>query len=261
MGQGMHDKVVLIAGLSSGLGEAIARRFAEDRAHLVLCDPTADVVAIAQAIVSDCPGCEAIGIVADFTDLPSCEAMVAAATGAFGGIDVLVIAAVTLQKMGPLVSIEPDEWDRVMTFNVKAPYLICKAVIPALARPGGAIGFVGSFTAQVGFANAALYSASKAAEMSLTRTLAVELAADGIRVNTVAPGYLWSNVDQESLEALARKTGKPVGEIRAARDATIPLRRQADAREIAEVMYFVTSPAASYMTGACLDVNGGLVIR
>lgn len=261
MAKNMNGKVVLIAGLSSGLGEAIARRFAEDSARLVLCDPTADVVAMAKAIEGDCPDCKALGVATDFIDFASCEAMVAAATAAFGAIDVLVIAAVTLQKMGPLVSIEPDEWDRVMAFNVKAPFLICKAVIPALARPGGAIGIIGSFTAQVGFANAALYSASKAAEMSLTRTLAVELAADGIRINTVAPGYLWSNVDQESLEALARKTGKPVEEIRATRDATIPLRRQADAREVAEVMYFVTSPAASYVTGACLDVNGGLVIR
>ena len=261
MPETMQGKTVIVAGLASGLGEEIAKRFAEDGANLVLADPTADVEAMAQVIMAEHPACKAIGCVTDFLDPRSCEAMVARAIDAFGKVDALVIAAVTLQKMGPMVSIEPDEWDRVMAFNVKGPFLLCKSAVPALARPGGSIAVVGSFTAQMGFANASLYSASKAAEMSLVRTLAAELAPEGIRVNAVAPGYLWSNVDQQSLEAVAQKTGRTVEEVRAARDATIPLGRQAAAREVAEAMYFIASPAASYMTGACLDVNGGLIIR
>jgi NAD(P)-dependent dehydrogenase (short-subunit alcohol dehydrogenase family) len=261
MGQSMQGKVVLVAGLASGLGEVIARRFADHGAFLALSDPTSDVDMIARTIAEEHPGCETFAIAADFTDLRSCEAMVSAVTKKLGRIDALVIATVTLQKPGPLVSIEPDEWDRVMTFNVKGPYLLCKSVIPVLPRPGGAIGVVGSFRAQGGFQNAGLYDASKAAEMSLVRTLAVELAADGIRVNAIAPGYLRSNVDQKSLETRAQKLGMSVDEVRAARDLTIPMRRQAEASEVAEAMYFIMSPAASYMTGACLDVNGGLVIR
>lgn len=261
MPQDMQGKVVIVAGIASGLGEEIAKRFAEDGALLVLADPTADVDGVARAIAGTHPACKAIGTITDFTDPSSCEAMVARAIDTYGRLDTLIIAAVTLQKMGPLVSIEPDEWDRVMAFNVKGPFLLCRAAIPALARPGGSIGVVGSFTAQMGFANASLYSASKAAEMSMVRTLAVELAGEGVRVNTIAPGYLWSNVDQQSLEAAAKKSGKTVEEVRAARDSTIPMGRQAQAREIAEAMYFITSPAASYMTGACLDVNGGLIIR
>ena len=260
MPDGSESRVVLVAGLASGLGEVIAGRFAEDGARLVLADPTADVTALARRMEQDHPTCQALGVTADFTDLGSCEKMVATATERFGTIDALVIAAVTLH-MGSLVSTEPDDWDRVMAFNVKGPFLLCKTVVPVLKRPGGAIGVIGSFTAQMGFANAALYSASKAAEMSLVRTLAVEVAAEGIRVNTVAPGYLWSNVDQQSLEAAAQRLGKTVEEVRSARDSTIPMRRQADAREVAEAMHFIVSPAASYITGACLDVNGGLIVR
>lgn len=256
----LEGRVVLVAGLASGLGEVIAKRFAEDGTHLILSDPTTDVVAMAREIEGEYLTCQAMGVMADFTDLLSCEKMVATAVDRFGRIDALVIAAVTLH-MGPLVSTEPDDWDRVMAFNVKGPFLLCKTVIPQLKRPGGAIGVIGSFTAQMGFANAALYSASKAAEMSMVRTLAVELAGEGIRVNTIAPGYLWSNVDQQSLEAAAQKMGKTVDEVRAARDSTIPMRRQADPREIAEAMHFIVSPAASYITGACLDVNGGLLVR
>ncbi|MDQ0393752.1 SDR family NAD(P)-dependent oxidoreductase [Labrys monachus] len=255
-----QGRVVLVAGLASGLGEVIATRFAEDGAKLILSDPTADVAAMARKIQGDHPTCQAIGVVADFTDCPSCERLVATTMEKFGPIDVLIIATVTLH-MGSVVSTEPDDWDRVMAFNAKGPFLLCKTVVPKLTRPGGAIGVIGSFTAQMGFANAALYSASKAAEMSLVRTLAVELAQEGIRVNTVAPGYLWSNVDQQSLEAAAQKTGRTLEEVRAARDSTIPMRRQADAREIAEAMHFIVSPAASYITGACLDVNGGLLVR
>ena len=257
----MAGKVVAIAGLSSGLGEAIAKRFAEEGARLVLSDPTADVAGIANTIRTDHPDSGAIGEVTDFTDLGSCQAMMARAIDRFGRLDILVIAVVTLQKRAPLVSVEPEEWDRVMATNVRAPFLLCKSAIPVITRPGGAITFVGSFTAQIGVANSSLYSASKGALTSLTRSLAQELAAEGIRVNSVAPGYLWSNVDQQGLEVLAAESGRSVEEVRAARNASIPLRRQAEAREIAEAILFISSPAASYMTGACLDVNGGLVMR
>jgi NAD(P)-dependent dehydrogenase (short-subunit alcohol dehydrogenase family) len=261
MADPIADRVVVVAGLASGLGEVIAERFAESGARLVLSDPTADVERIARQIREAHPGSDAIGEATDFTDLTSCQTLMSRAVARHGKLDVLVVAAVTLQKRGPLVSIDPDEWDRVMGVNVKGPFLLCRSAIPALTRPGGAIAFVGSFTAQTGMPNSCLYSASKAALHSLTRSLARELASEGIRVNTVAPGYLWSNVDQQGLEVLAAESGKSVDEVRALRNSTIPLGRQAEAREIAEAMFFISSPAASYMTGACVDVNGGLVMR
>jgi NAD(P)-dependent dehydrogenase (short-subunit alcohol dehydrogenase family) len=261
MSFGVENKVVIIAGMSSGLGEAVAQRFAEEGARLVLSDPTSDVEAMAGRINQTHPATASIGVRADFCDAEACDVLVAAAMKHHGGVDVLIIPSVTLQHAGPLTSIAPDEWDRVMAVNVKGPFLLCRSAIPHLARPGGAIVFVASFTGQVGAPGRCAYSTSKGALNALTRSLALELAGDGIRVNAVAPGYIWSTLDQQGLEALAATSGKTVDELRATRNATIPLGRQADIREVADAMLYIASPAASYVTGACLDVNGGLVVR
>jgi NAD(P)-dependent dehydrogenase (short-subunit alcohol dehydrogenase family) len=263
MAESMEGKVVAIAGLSSGLGEVIAERFAEAGARLVLSDPEEDAVNKAVRQLQDAHAeSEPAGVVAEFTDLESCEAMVASAVARHGKLDALIIATVTApRRREPLVSIDPDEWDRIFAINAKGPFLLCRSAIPALTRPGGSIAIVGSFTAQKGVANLCAYSASKGALASLTRSLSLELAADGIRVNLVAPGYLWSTVDRIEVEKQAAAAGKSVEEFSALRDSTIPFGRRADTREVAEALFFLGSPASSYITGACLDVNGGLYLR
>lgn len=256
-------KVVLVAGLSSGLGEVIADRFVQAGASLVLADPIRDAVDETVRKIADAhPGSDAMGVVADFTEFASCEAMISRVGEHHASVDALVIATVTAPvRREPLVSIDPDEWDRIMAINAKGPFLLCKSTIPVLARPGGSITIVGSFTAQKGVANLCAYTASKGALASLTRSLSLELAADGMRVNLVAPGFLWSTVDQIELEKQASVGGKSVDEVAALRDATIPLGRRADTREVAEAIFFLGSPESSYITGACLDVNGGLYLR
>lgn len=263
MSESTERQVVVIAGLSSGLGAVIASRFAETGARLVLSDPVEDAVRETVSQIERAhPGSDPLGVVAEFTDLTSCEELVRSAQARYGTVDALVIATVTApKKRVPLVSTEPEEWDRIMAINAKGPYLLCKSAIPALARPGGSITIVGSFTAQKGVANLCAYTASKGALASLTRSLSLELASDGIRVNLVAPGYLSSTVDQIELEKQAKVSGKPIDEVAALRDSTIPFGRRADTREVAEAIYFMGSPAASYITGACLDVNGGLHLR
>lgn len=259
----MENTVVAVAGLSSGLGEVIAKRYAEAGAYLVLSDQSQEVVDRTVKEMRDAhPESKPLGMVTEFTDLASCEAMIASTLKHHGKLDVLNIATVTApRRREPLVSTDPEEWDRIMAVNAKGPYLLCKSAIPALTRPGGAIVIVGSFTAQKGVAELCAYSASKGALASLTKSLSLELAAEGLRVNLVAPGYLWSKVDQLELEKRAAVTGKSVEEISALRDSTIPLARRAATREIADAFFFLGSPAASYITGSCLDVNGGLVLR
>ncbi len=95
----------------------------------------------------------------------------------------------------------------------------------------------------------------------LTHSLALELAIDGITVNAVAPAYVESAIGRQALEYVATRSGITVDEAQAQRDSTIPLRCQATAREVADAMLFLASPAASYITGACLDINGGVILR
>lgn len=255
------QRVVIVTGAAQGIGEATARKFAEEGARLVLSDLTTEVVDAAADIARSFPSSAAIGITADVTKPDACDGLVAAAIEHHGGLDVLVVAGAVLQKKGPLAQLAPEEWDRVMTMNAKGPFLLCRSAIPALPRPGGAIVLLASFAGQVGQAEYSAYSASKGAVRMLTQSLALELAAEGITVNAIAPAYVESAMGRQALESVATKSGISLDEAQAQRDSAIPLRRQATAREVADAMFFLASPAASYITGACLDINGGVILR
>lgn len=261
MDHGVTGKVVIVTGASQGIGEATARRFAEEGARLVLSDLAAEVVGVAADIANRLPSSAAIGVVTDPTDPDACDALVAKCLEHHGGLDVLIVATAVLPKKGPLAELAPAEWDRVMGVNAKGPFLFCRSAIPVLPRPGGAIVLLASFAGLQGQADYAVYSSSKGAVRLLAQSLALELAADGIRVNAVAPAYVESALGRQAVEVAAAEAGTSIEEIRAKRDSAIPLRRQAAAREVADAMLFLGSPAASYVTGTCLDVSGGVIIR
>jgi NAD(P)-dependent dehydrogenase (short-subunit alcohol dehydrogenase family) len=261
MDHGVTGKVVIVTGASQGIGEATARRFAEEGARLVLSDLTAEVVGVAADIANRHPSSAAIGVVTDPTDPDACDSLVAKSLEHHGSLDVLIVATGVLPKKGPLAELAPAEWDRVMQVNAKGPFLFCRSAIPVLPRPGGAIVLLASFAGLEGQADYAVYSASKGAVRLLAQSLALELAADGIRVNAIAPAYVESALGRQAVEVAAAEAGKSIEEILAKRDLAIPLRRQAAAREVADAMLFLGSPAASYVTGTCLDVSGGVIIR
>lgn len=256
-----ESRVILVTGASQGIGEAAARVFAEEGARLVLTDLTDAVDAVAADIAEQRPASSPVSVVADLGNPAACAALVAETVEKHGSLDVVIHATAVMQRVGPVATLDPDDWDRVMTLNAKGAFLLSRSALRVLTRPGGRIVFTGSALGQSGQPYLAAYSASKGALRAFTHSLALEVAAEGITVNAVAPAHVEAAMNVAALERAARETGRSVEDLREERDAGIPLRRQASAREVAHAMRFLASPEASYVTGTWLDVNGGALLR
>lgn len=261
MPDALQGKVALVTGASQGIGEAVAWRYAEEGARLVLSETDASAGPVASSIAARHPGSDAVAVTADLTDPTSVDELVRVTVDSHGRLDVLAHATAVAQREGPTVELVPHEWDRVMAVNAKGPFLLCRSAVPVMTRPGGAIVFTGSFAGQQGQPQRAAYSASKGALRLFTQSLALELADQGIRVNGVAPAFVESVLVREALERAAAAQGVDVEQARATRDGAIPLARQARAEEVADAFLYLASKASSYVTGVWLDVSGGLIIR
>ncbi len=176
------------------------------------------------------------------------ETVVGATLEAFGRIDVLVNNA-GISEPAPIAATTPDSWRKVMAVNLDAVYLLSRAAMPALAETRGSIVSLASFAGKRGtlFGDNTSYSTSKAGVIGFTRSLAIEAARVGVRVNAVAPGPVATDlVKALTPDQLARVTG------------FVPLGRMAEPAEIADLILFLASPRASYITGEVVNVNGGL---
>jgi NAD(P)-dependent dehydrogenase (short-subunit alcohol dehydrogenase family) len=228
----------LVTGATSGIGRAIAEQLARDGAEVIVSgrDPTrgAEVV---EAIAAG--GGRARFVAADLND-PAGIRDLAEDTGA---VDILVNNA-GFSVFGATADLAVDRFDALFASNVRAPYYLVAAIAPGMAARGrGSIVNVSSMAAQIGLPGAAAYGATKAAMEAMTRSWAAEFSPSGVRVNAIAPGPVYSD------GAAPERT--------AALGATTPLKRAADASEIAEVVAFLASPQASYITGATINADGG----
>ncbi|WP_020525502.1 SDR family NAD(P)-dependent oxidoreductase [Catelliglobosispora koreensis] len=243
----LQDKVAIVTGGASGIGRATAVLFAREGAAVVIAD-IADAGDVVQEITA--AGGQAIAVQADVSEDQDCARVVAAAVERFGGLHVLFNNAGIIRRTTAL-GIEPDEWDRVMAVNVKSVYLMCRNAIPAMTS-GGAIVNTGSGWGLKGGGNALSYCASKAAVVNMTRALAIDHAAAGIRVNSVNPG----DTDTPMLRDEARQLSEDWAAF-AADAADRPMGRAGRPEEIAAAVLFLASDAASYVTGSALVVDGG----
>ncbi|MGH8998305.1 MAG: SDR family NAD(P)-dependent oxidoreductase [Acidimicrobiia bacterium] len=238
----------LVTGGASGLGRAVAARMVSDDARVVVIDRDgADTAAKELGAVA--------GITGDVSDAADVARAVSQAEAALGAVDVLVNNA-GINGVGPpkaLHETDDAEWATVMAVNLTGPFLLARAVVPGMiARGGGAIVNVASIAGIASFPLRAPYSATKAGLLSLTRVMAAEYAEAGIRVNAVCPGWIDTPMVRWRLEQPG---------VTEAVSQTIPLRRVADPAEIAEVVAFLASPAASYVTGAALVADGGMTAK
>ena len=243
-----EGRSVVVTGGASGMGAACVRRFAAQGALLTVVDRNDGG---AHAVAAEVGGVAAIGDVGDST---FCGSVIAGAVERTGRLDVVVNAAgIIVRASGEQTS--DDDWHRIMRVNVDGTFFMCRAAVRAMRQHGGAIVNFGSIWGDLGSAGVAAYCASKGAVHNLTRALALDHAGDGIRINAVCPG----EVNTPMLQS--ERSAPVTAAMMAAIAASVPMGRLADPNEIADVVVFLASPKASYMTGALVSVDAGYSAR
>jgi len=246
----LEDKTALITGGARGIGFAIARTFVREGARVVLADLNAEgAESSARALnaVSD-GSAHAVGV--DVASPTACDQLQAEAEATFGAPDILVCAAGIGRSAAPLEEIPPETWDRVMSINLMGCVHPTRAFTPAAkARGSGRIVYIASVAGQVGGVAAEVtYTVSKAGVLALSKAMARQLAPHGVTVNSIAPGAVRTDMTE------VFQYGPSVR-------ASIPLGDYGDVADIAAAALYLASEDGRYVTGATLDVNGGLFMR
>jgi len=245
----LKNKVAVITGAGSGIGKAIAHRFAAEGAHIVCASISDSSIGVATDI-----GEGAVGVRADVSDEADVARLIATAEGTFGRIDILVNNAGFGGGLMPLHEQTTENWDRVHGVNLKGVFFCMKYGILSMRKTGGgSIVNVSSATSVVGFKHHSIYGAAKAGVNQLTKTAALDYADDGIRVNAVCPGTIWTG-----LVPMSEQSPEPPPGV--SRLPGIPMDRWGLADEIATAALFLASEEASYITGVVMPVDGGYAI-
>ncbi len=247
----LDGKVALVTGGARGIGRAICEAFAREGANVAVADLLeADAQDTAEAIGG-------VAVTMDVTDVASIQSGVAAVETAWSGIDILVNNA-GIFNMASIDRITPEDYRRQYDVNVGGTLFACQAVVPSMKKRGG--GAIINFASQAGRRgepNIAVYCSTKAAVISITQSLALELAGDNIRVNGIAPGVIdtpmWKHVDAQ----FAEYENKPVGQKKREVGAAVPLGHMGDPAEVADPCVFLASDEARYITAQTLNVDGG----
>jgi NAD(P)-dependent dehydrogenase (short-subunit alcohol dehydrogenase family) len=252
---------VLIMGAATGIGRVTASLFAERGATVVMADVN-PIVEEEFRLLADATGVRGFAAIVDIRSLEQCRSLAERAVSELGGIDVLAATTGTIQQAARVEELAVEEWDRVMDINLKGHFFITKAVVPYMREARfGRIVLVASFWGRKAFAYYAAYCASKAGVISLAQALAEELAPHGITVNSVAPGNINTAMHESALRDEAVERGLSFEQFRDSEWSKIPLGRAGDPADIGNAILYLASDAAGYVTGASIDVNGGLLLR
>ena len=259
MSSRLAEKVALVTGAGSGIGRAAALRFAAEGAAVGVLDLRSEAAADTAALIVK-EGGRAVAVTADVTVASQVTEAVAQVVAELGGIQVLYNNA-GIDSAGSVAIADEDNWDLAMAVNVKGTFLVSKATLPHMARniggsaEAGSIINQGSVAGLVGIPNFAAYCAAKGAVIALTRSMAVDLAPRGIRVNVICPGTVYTPL----MEPMLRARGD--GDLAAGLAKTLvkyPIGRLGTPEEIANVALFVASDEASFMTGSVITPDGGM---
>lgn len=248
--QEMAGKVAIVTGASSGIGRATAIKLASQGAHVALVARTAENLQKVESLIRQNGG-QALSIPADVAQTAEVDACIDATARTLGGIDILVNAAGILGH-GGIEQATLEQWDRMMTINVRSMFYIIQKAIPFLVERKGCIVNVSSVAGLRAYAGMVLYCVSKAAVDQLTHCVALDMASKGVRCNAVNSATVASNIhfaagfSQEKYAAFMKHSQE-----------THPLGRVGQPEDIAELIYFLASPRASWITGVTYPIDGG----
>ncbi len=255
----LDNRVALITGAGRGIGRAIALAFAAEGARLALTARTAsELDEVAGQIRS--AGGTALTLPADLANRAVLQQLVASVAKSLGPVEILVNNAGIGSSAGPspVVDFSDDFWEQTLQVNLTAPYLLSKAVLPGmLAKKWGRIIMIASINGKIGALHGAAYAASKHGLLGFTRTLAIEVAKEGITVNAICPGPVHTLMNDVRVQYDARRKGVTFEE-----QATglTPLGRRLEPEEIAPLAVYLASDAAASVVGQAINIDGGVLM-
>ena len=257
MDLGLKNKVALVTAASKGLGAAVALKFAEEGARVVICSRSRERIEGQAAAIREMTGAEVSPVAADVTNPADVERLVKTTVDHYGRLDILITNAGG-PPPAPFLELSPEDFESAFQLNLMSAVRLCYAAVPQMLKQGnGSIVTITSVAVKQPIDNLILSNSIRLGVIGLTKTLANELGSKGIRVNSVLPGWTRTGRVTELLESRAA-INDTTPEIEAERIVgSFPLGRMAEPEEFANVTVFLASPAASYIHGAALQVDGG----
>lgn len=254
----LEGKVALVIGASQGLGKAIALQLAREGARIAICARHRAPLECAGAQIQSVAGLRVLALPSDVSQPRAAEELVSATVGEFGRLDILVTNAGG-PSPGRFLDLEVADWEAATNLTLMSAVRLCYAAVPIMQNQGaGSILAMTSVTVKQPLPNLILSNSLRLAVIGMVKTLADELAPFNIRVNAICPGWTRTARVDQLLRDRAARSGASHEQEAAAVDATIPLGRMGTPEEFAAAAAFILSPAASYITGVSLLVDGGL---